>query len=199
MSYKSRKREHKINSLFIERWSPRSFTGEEIPDSVLFAAFEAARWAPSSSNAQPWRFLYAKRGSIHWPAFLDLLFPGNQLWAEKASALIVVASKKTVTRNGQVAPSLTHSFDTGAAWQNFALQAFILGWHTHAMGGFDREKARVALNVPDDFSVEATIAIGKQADATLLPPELQQREAPNDRIPLREIVREGGFPNVTQP
>ena len=185
---------HRINPLFVQRWSPRAYTGEEIPDSVLFSAFEAARWAPSSINSQPWRFLYSKRHSASWDTFLHLLNPNNRLWAEKASALIVVVSKKTVIgRDGQLRESRTHSFDTGAAWQNFALQATEAGWPTHAMGGFDREKARLALKIPDDFAVEVAIAIGKQADKSVLPPELQEKEIPNSRHDLKDLILEGGF------
>jgi nitroreductase len=185
--------DHAINPLFHQRWSPRAYTGEVIPDSILFAAFEAARWAPSASNAQPWRFLYAKKGTAAWPTYLDLLAPGNRRWAEYASALVVVLSKKTVSRNGEIQPSKSHSFDAGAAWQSFALQALRDGWHTHGIGGFDRDKARVALQVPDDFAIEAIIAIGKQGQKSVLPAELQEREVPNTRLPLKAIVAEGSF------
>lgn len=192
----SRETDYEIHPLFIQRWSPRAFTGEEIPDAVLFSALEAARWAPSGSNAQPWRFIFSKRGSVSWPVFLDLLNPGNRLWAERASALILFVSKKTVSRNGEVAQSKSHSFDTGAAWQNFALQALLLGWHTHGMGGFDREKARTDLKVPDDFAIEAVIAIGRQGDKSALPAELQEREFPNSRQPLKDLALEDGFSPV---
>jgi nitroreductase len=188
-----RKADYEIHPLFIQRWSPRAFTGEEIPDAELFSALEAARWAPSGSNAQPWRFVFSKRDSSSWPVFLDLLNPGNRRWAERASALILFVSKKTVSRNGEVVQSKSHSFDTGAAWQNFALQALLLGWHTHGMGGFDREKARTDLKVPDDFTIEAVIAIGRQGDKSALPAELQEREFPNSRQPLKDLALEGGF------
>jgi nitroreductase len=190
---KERKPEFKVNPLFIQRWSPRAYTGEVIPDEVLFGALEAARWAPSAANAQPWRFVYSKRGSASWETFLDLLVPGNRRWAEKASALIVIASNKNLIRNGQPVFSRWHSFDAGAAWQNLALQATAFGWHTHAIGGCDADKARTALRVPEDFSVEVVIAIGKQGDKSTLPPELQEREVPNPRQPLKELVQEGAF------
>jgi nitroreductase len=188
-----RKTEHPISPIFSERWSPRAFTGEVIPDEVLFSVFEAARWAPSGSNAQPARFVYAKRGSDNWDKFLNFLNPNNQRWAEKASALILIVSKKTVVRNGQVAPSNSHSFDAGAAWQNLALQAFLLGWHTHGIGGFDHEKARTSLNVPDNFAVEAVVAIGKRAEKSSLPEDLQEKEVPNTRNLLKYLVFEGSF------
>jgi nitroreductase len=189
----SRKADFEIDPLFLNRWSPRSFTGEEIPDTILHSVFEAARWAPSGSNLQPWRFLYSKRGSSSWGKFLGLLNPNNQRWAEKASVLILFVSKKTTTRNGEVVPSKSHSFDTGAAWQNLSLQAILKGWHTHGIGGFDREKARVELKVPDDFQVEAVVAIGKQGEKSALAPELQEKETPNNRLPLKDLIFEGGF------
>lgn len=190
----SRTADHKIHPLFLKRWSPRAYTGEAIPDSVLFNAFEAARWAPSAVNAQPWRFLYAKRDSSSWLTFLNLINPNNQVWAERASVLIVVVSKRTVVgRNGALRLSKTNSFDAGAAWQSLALQVTEEGWHAHAIGGFDREKARKSLKVPGDFAVEVAIAIGRLGDKSVLPPDLQEREAQNTRRPLQELVREGGF------
>jgi nitroreductase len=190
----SRKADHAVLPLFVDRWSPRAYTGEAIPDSVLLTAFEAARWAPSGSNDQPWRFLYSKKGSASWPLFFSLLLPGNQRWADNASALVFVVSKKSkIGRDGVATVSKSHSFDAGAAWQNFALQAHALGWGTRAIGGYDREKARVALNVPDDFALEAGIAIGKPGDKARLPAELQDKEIPNGRLPLKDLLLEGGF------
>jgi len=189
-----RQSEYPVHPLFLQRWSPRSYTGEEIPDDILFSAFEAARWAPSSINSQPWRFLYSKRGSSTWDRFLELINPNNRLWAEKASALVVVVSSKTaVTRDGVVRPSKTHSFDAGAAWQSFALQITESGWHSHAIGGFDRDQARATLRIPEDFAVEIAIAVGRQGEKSALPLDLQEREAPTPRRPLRELVSEGGF------
>jgi len=89
-----------------------------------------------------------------------------------------VRLEKTVSRNGEVAQSKSHSFDTGAAWQNFALQALLLGWHTHGMGGFDREKARTDLKVPDDFAIEAVIAIGRQGTSRLYQPNCRKGNFP---------------------
>jgi nitroreductase len=189
----NRQLEHEISPLFAQRWSPRSLTGEEIPDEVLFSAFEAARWAPSGGNLQPWRFIYSKRGSASWDKFLALLNANNQRWAEKASALILFVSKKTTIRNGEVVPSKSHSFDTGAAWQNLALQALLSGWRTRAIGGFDREKAKIELKIPDDFEAEAFVAIGKQADKEALPADFQEREVPNSRLPLKDLILDGGF------
>lgn len=189
----ARQSAHPIHPQFLRRWSPRAFSGEAIPDEVLFSALEAARWAPSGSNLQPWRFLYSKKGSSSWERFLGLLKPGNRRWAENASALIVFVSRRTRIHEGQVLPNLSNAFDAGAAWLSFSLQALELGWHTHGIGGFDHDLARRDLKIPNDFEIHAVIAIGKQADKSLLPPELQERETPNKRLDLRELALEGGF------
>ena len=184
-----------IERVFLDRWSPRAFTGEPIPQSVLFTIFEAARWAPSSYNSQPWRFLYATNGNAHWDKFLNLLIPFNQSWAKTASALVFAVSETTMAMPGKAArvPSHSHSFDAGAAWGYLALQATYLGWHTHGMVGVDFDRVRTELKVPDDVRVEAAIAIGKQGPKTLLPEALQEREFPSPRKPVAEIALEGGF------
>lgn len=190
---KNRSTTHEINSLIINRWSPRSFVPEEISDKELFSLFEAARWAPSSSNSQPWRFIYAKRNSKNWNDLFNLLVDFNKQWCTNASVLVVIVSRKNFEHNGQ--PSITHQFDTGSAWENIAIQAVSQGLVTHAMAGFDYEKARKDLAVPVDFEVVAMIAIGKRGPKEKLSPELQARETPNTRKPLSEIVMEGKFGN----
>lgn len=190
---KTRNPTHEINSLIINRWSPRSFMPEEISDKELFTLFEAARWAPSSSNSQPWRFIYAKRNSKNWDALFELLVEFNKQWCADASSLVVIVSRKNFEHNGQ--PSVTHQFDTGSAWENLAIQAVSQGLITHAMAGFDYEKARKNLEVPEDYDVVAMIAIGKRGPKEKLSPELQAREIPNTRKPLSEIVMEGKFGN----
>jgi nitroreductase len=190
----SRQADHPIEPLFIQRWSRRAFTGEPLPDAVLFSVLEAARWAPSGGNSQPWRFVYSRRGSASWDAFFDLLLPGNQRWAANASALILLASQTTRFRDGQRVKASSHSFDAGAAWAQLALQAEKLGWSTRAIGGFEKEKARLALGVPEDLALEVVIALGKPAEALALPADLQEKEAPNSRLPLSELAFEGRFP-----
>jgi nitroreductase len=187
--------DHPIERVFLDRWSPRAFTGETIPQSVLFTIFEAARWAPSSYNSQPWRFLYATNGNAHWDKFLNLLIPFNQSWAKTASALVFAVSETTMNMQGKDAriPSHSHSFDTGAAWGYLALQATFLGWHAHGMVGIEFDRIKTELKVPDDHRIEAAIAIGKLGPKTLLPEALQAREFPSDRKPVAEIALEGGF------
>jgi nitroreductase len=186
-----RKADHSIDALFLDRWSPRAMSGEEIPEFELMSLFEAARWAPSAYNNQPWRFLYGCRGSDQWPLFFDLLVEANRVWARNAAALLLIVSKCTFDHNGK--PSITHSFDCGAAWGSLALQGSLRGYVVHGMQGFDYERARVSLEIPDDFRVEAMAAVGRPAPRETLPEELRQRETPNDRKKLAETVCEGVF------
>ena len=189
----NRKNQYKINSIFVNRWSPRSMTGESITDDTLMSLFEAARWAPSSFNNQPWRFLYAKRDTSNWNTFYDLLLEGNKVWAKHAAVLVVIISRKNFEYNEK--PSITHQFDTGAAWENLALEASTRGIVAHGMQGFDYEKTRNNLKVPDDFDVMAMIAIGIRGPPENLPSNLQEKEFPNDRKELDEIMMEGHFKN----
>ena len=190
-----RVREHGVDPLFPARWSPRAFTGQAIPDETLMAIFEAARWAPSCFNLQPWRFLYAKRDSAHWLTFLNLLIPHNQTWAQNASVLGVVVSKTLLERpNVDPVPSHSHSYDAGAAWMSLALQAWKLGWAAHGMIGFDIPRTYLELHVPEHHRVEAAFAIGKPAGADVLPEPFASREHPSDRRPLSDMLLEGGFP-----
>lgn len=188
---KFRKPENKVDDLFIQRWSPRAFSSEEIKDEDLMSLFEAAKWAPSSYNNQHWRFIYAKRNTKYWAKFMNLMIEFNQSWAKNASVLVVIVSKKTFDHNNE--QSITHSFDTGAAWMSLALQATIKGYITHGMQGFDYDKARKELGVPEEYNVEAMIAIGKQGKKEDLPKEMQEKEAPSDRKKIADIVMEGKF------
>jgi nitroreductase len=190
-TFDRRKSTFKINPLILNRWSPRSMTGEELNEETIMSLFEAARWAPSSYNNQPWRFIYAKRNTKYWDKLFDLLAEPNKLWANNAALLIVVTSHKNFEHNGKF--SITHQYDTGAAWENLALEASSRGLVAHGMQGFDYVKARADLNIPDDFDVMAMVAIGKQGPIESLHPNLQQKENPNDRKPLQEIIMEGNF------
>jgi len=180
-----------INPLILNRWSPRSMTGEELDDDTVMSLFEAARWAPSSYNNQPWRFIYAKRNTSSWTKLFDLLVEPNKVWAKDAAVLIVVAASKNFEYNGKF--SISHQYDAGAAWENLALEASAKGLVAHGMQGFEYQKARVDLDIPDSFDVMAMIAIGKRGPKENLPTELQEKEFPNDRKPLRDIVMEGSF------
>jgi nitroreductase len=189
----SRSTDYPIDPLFLQRWSPRSFTGAPISDSDLMTILDAARWAPSAFNSQPWRFVYARRDTDAWPRLLGLLSESNQRWARNASALLILVSKTTLLRAEKEVPSWSHSLDAGAAWCSLALQAHLSGWAAHGMVGFDKERAVTELGVPAGYRVEAAIAIGKRADRSLLPEPLQAREQPSNRMPLSRMVGEGHF------
>lgn len=183
--------DYPINPLFINRWSPRAMSGEDLTDKELMTLFEAARWAPSSYNNQPWRFIYAKRNTHFWKPFLELLAPSNQTWAQHAAVLLIIASHKTFSWNDK--PSRTHSFDTGAAWENLALQASLQSIVAHGMEGFDYQKAQEQIQLPQEYTVEAMIALGKPGNKKDLPEELQKREEPSDRNKLATWTFEGVF------
>lgn len=184
----NREPEHDISPLFIHRWSPRAI-GRDMEKEELKAIFEAARWAPSSYNNQSWRFIYATYQDEEYQKFVDLMNDFNKEWAEPGYALIVVASKKTFDHNGE--ESITHSFDTGAAWQNLALEAARKGLVAHGMQGFDYEKAREKLDVPEKFEIEAMIAIGSKEDSSEIPEDM--RVEPNGRKELDKIISKGEF------
>lgn len=183
--------DYPIEPLLLDRWSPRAMSGEAISPNELMRLFEAARWAPSSFNGQPWRALYARRETEHWPIFLGLLGEGNQIWAQKAAALVVFVSRRHFEYNGK--PSVTHSYDCGAAWQNFALQGFNQGLVVHGMEGFDYERARRELRIPDEFQIEAMAAVGRPGARESLPGKLQNAESPNDRRAISGSICEGPF------
>ena len=188
-----------IDEMFLKRWSPRAFTGEAIPEQDLMTILEAAHWAPSSYNSQPWRFLYARRETEHWDRFLDLLVEFNRSWAKNAAALIVIASNSLMRPPGsdKDVPSHSHSFDAGAASGYLALQANRLGWYAHGMVGFDMDRAFGELNLPAGHRIEAAFAIGRLGDPASLPEGLRAREAPNGRLPLDHVVFEGNFVGPT--
>ncbi|WP_053218396.1 nitroreductase family protein [Virgibacillus senegalensis] len=186
---KYRKAGYDIDPLFINRWSPRSFLDKAVPDEILFSVFEAARWAPSALNIQPWRFVVA-RTKDDLEKFHSFILPGNLTWCEKAPVLTLIISEKTDDKMGENA---AHAFDTGAAWGYLSLQASLKGLVTHPMGGFDKEKARKVLNIPDKYALHAVVAIGYQGQKSALPVNLQEREQPSPRRPLDETIHEGSF------
>ena len=195
MSANPRVAKYAIHEQFINRWSPRAFSAEPISQETLLGFLEAARWAPSAYNSQPWRFLYARRDTPNWERYLELLNPFNRSWAQQASALVLIMSKTTFTAPGasEASPALWHTFDTGSAWGHLALQASLSGWHTHGMAGFDQALARQALKIPEGYELHAMIAIGKLGDKASLAEGLQAREKPSTRRPLSELAAEGDF------
>lgn len=187
----ARQSAYPIDRLFLDRWSPRAMSGEPVSEEELLTLFEAAHWAPSSGNSQPWRFLYARRDTEHWPLFFDLLNEGNRTWCHRAAALVVFISRETNDRTGRTL--VTHSYDTGAAWMSFAFQGWLRGLVVHGMAGFDYARARTTLQVPDDMTVEAMAAVGRPGPKEDLPPQHLSRESPSGRRPLEELVFEGPY------
>jgi len=186
-----RQADYPVEPLFLARWSPRAMSSEPISDLEMRRLFEAARWAPSTYNEQEWRFLYARRDTPHWPTFFDLLVEANRQWCQRAALLVVILAHKVFDRNGK--PNPVHLFDSGCAFENLALQGTAMGLVVHAMQGFDYQKARTSLQVPDDYAVVAMIAVGRPGEISVLPQELQQREHPSDRKPIERIICEGSF------
>lgn len=184
-----------VDPLFLDRWSPRAFDASALPQADLDTLLDAARWAPSAFNYQPWRFLYAHRDSADWVRFLGLLLPFNQSWVQHASVLTFILSDSLSSAPGsqETKPSHSHSFDAGAAWALLALQATRMGYHTHAMTGVDFDAARRELAVPDRFRIEAAVAIGRMGDKATLPEALQAREAPSGRNPIDSFAFAGNF------
>lgn len=192
---KFRTTEYNIHPLILTRWSPRAMSGETINKNKLMSLFEAAKWAPSANNGQPWRFLYATKNSKNWSIFFNLLAEFNQLWVEKAGALILVLSRNNFEYKEK--PNPTHSFDTGSAWLSIALEANNQNLIAHAMAGFDYDKARQDLKIPKTYTIEAMIAVGLPGKKIDLPENFREKEQPSDRKKIIEIVQEGifSFPN----
>jgi len=180
---------YNIEPCIINRWSPRSFSKDSIPEDTLLSIFEAARWAPSANNLQPWKFIFA-RTKEDLEKFYTFINPGNLEWCKNAPVLTLLLSK--ITRDDG-STNRTHSFDSGSAWGFLSLEAKNKGLATHAIGGFDRNIARDVLGIPDEYELEIVIAIGYQGEKEALPEHLQLREQPNTRKNLDEIIVEGTF------
>jgi len=186
-----RQSEAEITPLILNRWSPRALSGEKLSDNELLSLFEAAKWAPSCYNNQPWRFIYVKNGTPAWDKMFSVLAKGNQAWTAKAAVLVLVISYSFFEHNNL--PNPTASFDCGAAWQSLALEASARGLVAHAMSGFDYEAARANFNIPEIYKVEAMIALGRPGERKDLPEDLRAIEFPSGRKQLNEIISEGEF------
>jgi nitroreductase len=176
--------------IFHERWSPRSFSSRPVTRETLARIFEAARWAASSYNEQPWRFIVGERGSETYRRIFDSLGEFNQKWTVHAPILILGVALTNFSHNG--APNRFAVYDLGAAASYMTLEAAALGVATHQMAGFDENKARELLGIPAEFAIGSVIAMGYQDDpAKLGDPQLIEREtSPRERKPLGEIVLE---------
>lgn len=182
--------EHPLSNDFLNRWSPRAYSSRRVPDEVLNSIFEAARWAASSYNEQPWRFLVAQTPD-DLTKFLGFLAPPNQAWAKEAPILVLTLGKKTFTHNGT--PNASFQHDVGAASAYMALAATQHGLQAHGMAGFDRDLARATLGIPSDYEPIAMWTLGYRGDAAQLPENYQKLEQPSARRPLSEIMLPGAF------
>ncbi|MFC1541731.1 nitroreductase family protein [Candidatus Latescibacterota bacterium] len=181
----------KVDTVFTDRWSPRSFKEEPVPAHIVETLFEAARWAPSSSNEQPWLFFYAVKEDDR-ARYSATLKDANREWAARAPLLIYVAARRSFKGNDQ--ENNHRRFDAGAAWMSLALQARSLGLYTHAMAGFNRAEAYEMLGLPEkEYDLIAAVAVGYRGDASDLSEFQAGREHPNDRKPLSEVRCEGRF------
>jgi nitroreductase len=183
--------EYPINSLISERWSPRAFDQKAVPAEVLRSLFEAARWAPSSSNEQPWAYLVAtKDNPAEFENMISVLVEFNAMWARSAPVLALAVSERNFAKNNT--PNRNAHYDTGAASVLLCIEATARGLVVHQMAGFDADRARTVFNIPEGWDAIAAMAIGYPGDPNALPQSLKEREAaPRTRKPLREFVMTG--------
>ncbi|KQC11780.1 MAG: hypothetical protein APR63_03885 [Desulfuromonas sp. SDB] len=193
----TRKPDYHVDCMFIDRWSPRSFVNSQLDSEILNSLFEAARWAPSCYNEQPWLFVFSTNEQEK-EKLLDTLLPGNRTWNKNVPVIAYIMARKKFSKNNK---SNFHAmFDTGAAWMSLALQARKLGLYTHAMAGFDRKKVYQLLNLePQEIEVIAALAIGYEDEPEKLDAKLQKMEYPNQRKSIENFsfslssFQQGGF------
>lgn len=190
--------EFPVNDLIRNRWSPRAFADKPVPAEVLRSLFEAARWAPSSNNEQPWAFLVAtKDDAKNFEKSLGSLVEFNANWAKKAPVLVIAVAKLAFAKNK--APNRNAQYDVGAASLQLALEATARGLVVHQMAGFDPETAKEAYDIPEGWEPIAAMAIGYPGDASSLPEPYQTREkAPRTRKPMREFVMSGQWGHTAE-
>lgn len=180
-----------VNPMFLDRWSPRAFDPTPIPEEDIATMFEAARWAPSCFNEQPWMFIYGTSGEER-EVFLEILTEKNRRWAKNAPILAILFARRTFAGSGK--PNRWAGHDCGAAWVSLAFQARMLGLYAHGMAGFRRERAYELLSVPEEeFEAMTAIAIGAYGDREALPEDIREREKPNTRKPLAEVAIKGKY------
>ena len=182
-----------ILPLLADRWSPIAFAPRPIPDETLTSLLEAARWAPSCFNDQPWFFLVARRQNTdEFERMLECLVEGNRVWARNASVLMITAARTTFQRN--LKPNRFAGHDLGLAVGGLLVQASEMDLAVHQMGGFDPAKARESYGIPEGFEPMTAIAIGYRDDPSTLSDEMRKREmAPRERKPLSSFVFSGSW------
>lgn len=174
-----------VDETLARRWSPRAFVKTPIAEADVNVLFEAARWAPSCFNDQPWEFHVSTEET--YADFLDLLLEGNQVWAKNASLLCFVVVRKTFNHNGK--DNAYAEFDAGAAWMALSLQARQMGLYTHGMGGIKHQEVADYLQLDENHKVICGIAIGVAAEPDVLPAEVAAKEKPSGRKPLANVLK----------
>jgi nitroreductase len=180
-----------LHDLLARRWSPRAFAQRPVEPAKLTALFEAARWAPSCYNNQPWRFILATRDHPgEFERMLSCLVQANQVWAQHAPVLILAVAQRHFVHDGK--PNAHAWHDIGLATENLIIQAMALNLHVHVMAGFDAERARELYEIPGDFDAVTAMAVGYLGNLAALPDDLRAREeAPRERRPLGELIFAG--------
>jgi len=184
-----RQPEQAVDPAFLNRWSPRAFKSDPVSSELLMSVLEAAKWAPSANNEQPWRYIVARTPEA-LAKFYTFINPGNLDWCAKAPVLLLAISNKMSSRGTN---NRAHAFDAGTAWGYLALEASRQGLVTHAMGGFQPDLARETLGIPEEYELHAVIAIGYRGDKSMLNEQQQEREVPSSRRPLHASLFEGEF------
>ncbi len=188
--------DHPVHDLITRRWSPRAFAATPVEKEKVQRLFEAARWAPSSSNVQPWRFLLTYHGTEGFRALHSCLSSGNKPWTENVPILMLSVTDTLFPAKGDkpAHDNPTAKHDLGLALANLSLQATDMGLHVHPMAGFDNGRVKEVFGLPDPYEPVTVTAIGYLADPSTLPDDLRGREeAPRRRKALRELVFEGSW------
>lgn len=188
----ARQPDHPVAPLFVQRWSPRSFRAGSVPRTTLEAMVEAARWAPSSNNLQPWSFHITNGPGPIRDAWNGAVNAWNRAWTDKAPVLVWVVARTTnppSERHPHPTPNRHAFFDTGAAAIQFVLEGERHGLRSHYLGGIDAALANKLLGLDADHEVVCAIVVGHPGPAENLPETLRARETPNGRKPASEIAR----------
>lgn len=190
---KSAQTKHDIHPILNERWSPRAFSDKQVEKEKIQRLFEAARWSPSSSNEQPWRFIIGYKGDETYEKIFDTFVEFNQLWAITAPVLILTIGNSMSAKNPEK-PNSAYAYDCGQAVAHLTFQASADGLFVHQMGGFNTEKAAKAFQVPQSFKVLTALAVGYMGDPEVLHPNLKKMEvAVRERQSLEQMVFTGKF------
>jgi nitroreductase len=184
-----------VNEFIRKRWSPRSFANKTIPQETLDQLFEAASWAPSSVNEQPWRYLFAHKGEPAFEKMVACLVPGNQPWAKNAQVLVLTLAKTIFVYNGATLPNKYSFYDSGAANSQLLLEAASHDIYGHLMGGFDHEKTKTTFHIPEGFEVVVFMALGYLGSPEALEEPFKTREiTPRSRKNITEFTFHGHLP-----